>query len=66
MLFHIISILFHPQNTRGVKHASPQGTGGALVASASSLNFVNVILHWLVPVPEARWKTKGALKAAIF
>jgi len=37
------------------------GTGGALVASASSLNFVNVILHWLVPVPEARWKTKGAV-----
>jgi len=35
------------------------GLGGALVASASSINALNIVIHWLVPVPEARWKTKG-------
>jgi hypothetical protein len=38
--------------------------GGALVASASTLNFFNIVIHWLVPVPEARWKTTGKIDAA--
>lgn len=37
------------------------GTGGALVASASTLNFFNIVIHWLVPVPEAHWKTTGKI-----
>ncbi|CAE7742179.1 unnamed protein product [Symbiodinium pilosum] len=38
------------------------GTGGALVASASTINALNVVIHWLVPVPEARWKTTGPVE----
>ena len=38
------------------------GTGGALVASASSINAMNIVIHWLVPVPEARWKTRGPVE----
>eukprot|EP00439_Symbiodinium_sp_Y106_P080487 s8_g19.t1 len=38
------------------------GTGGALVASASSINAMNVVIHWMVPVPEARWKTHGPVE----
>jgi hypothetical protein len=38
--------------------------GGALVASASTLNFFNIVIHWLVPVPEARWKTTGKIDDA--
>ncbi|CAK9055443.1 unnamed protein product [Durusdinium trenchii] len=31
------------------------GRGGALIASACSINVFNLVVHWLIPVPEARW-----------
>mmetsp|Transcript_27737 Transcript_27737/g.64459 ORF Transcript_27737/g.64459 Transcript_27737/m.64459 type:complete len:453 (+) Transcript_27737:52-1410(+) len=32
------------------------GKGGALIASACCINVFNVVIHWCIPVPIARWQ----------
>jgi len=40
------------------------GRGGALIASACVINVFNVIVHWAIAVPEARWKSGAAMDPA--
>jgi len=35
------------------------GNGGLLVACAAGINLLNIVSHWLVQVPEHRWRTHG-------
>ncbi|CAJ1355571.1 unnamed protein product [Effrenium voratum] len=36
------------------------GKGGALIASACCINMFSLLVHWLIPVPEARWNEGAA------
>lgn len=40
------------------------GRGGALIASACGINFFNVLVHWAISVPEARWKSGAVMDPA--
>lgn len=40
------------------------GRGGALIASACGINFFNVVVHWVISVPEARWKSGAVMDPA--
>lgn len=35
------------------------GSGGALLASAAALNMFGIAIHFIIPVPEARWRVYG-------
>lgn len=35
------------------------GSGGALLASACFLNMFGIVIHFIIPVPQARWRTYG-------
>ncbi|CAJ1338816.1 unnamed protein product [Effrenium voratum] len=60
-IFHTFCVAEFPLEDAGqtFRIDLTMGKGGALIASASGVNFFNIVIHWLVPVPEARWKAGG-------
>jgi len=60
-IFHGLCVAEFPLEDEGknFKLELQMGGGGALLASAASLNLFGIIIHLLIPVPEARWRVYG-------
>ncbi|CAE7877966.1 unnamed protein product [Symbiodinium sp. KB8] len=57
-IFQLLCVAEFPTEDRQQTYriALTMGKGGALIASACCINVFNILMHWCIPVPAARWK----------
>ncbi|CAE7581088.1 unnamed protein product [Symbiodinium sp. CCMP2592] len=57
-IFQLLCVAEFPTEDRQQTYriALSMGKGGALIASACCINVFNILMHWCIPVPAARWK----------